>query len=453
MATSLWPYAITDEWKAAGLNFIDKFTNQGMSEKAGAIFTGSPVVNNGVRLNGTSQYVCHNTPRFHFSPGFTIKIDFWPDFEFNDGANRYLFDSTPGLRLSCLKNSSNLLLFSVAGTIVFSASFASQWRVGQKNTLIISATSGDTSAYLNGEIVVNSDATAFNPFFISQFCIGAGTGGANFFDGIIEEFSFFMNAFTDADCEKLYDGRLLSELDPEKATLFAGLKSSYTNGAGEEVTPILVNGETQEMFLGSDGKTAGEKPTMWTPRGGLFDGGDLFNAGDRGIFTPSIPGGGDKPFSVCVDYQPGGVLSFSGIVAKYIGGANGEWMVYQTGTGELRFYQVDQSTAGAIYKTTINLLIKGKREAWVCTSDGSGVVGGLNIFRGGELEPSTPTIAGVYTQMRNSTAALNIGRYAGVNFLQAGSIVRLVQIPPIGVELSPAQARMWSARARRLKNV
>jgi hypothetical protein len=451
MATSLWPYAITDEWKAAGLNFIDKFTNQGMSEKAGAIFTGSPVVNNGVRLNGTSQYVCYNTPRFHFSPGFTIKIDFWPDFEFNDGANRYLFDSTPGLRLSCLKNSSNLLLFSVAGTIVFSASFASQWRVGQKNTLIISATSGDTSAYLNGEIVVNSDATAFNPFFISQFCIGAGTGGANFFDGIIEEFSLFMNAFTDADCEKLYDGRLLSELDPEKATLFAGLRSSYTNGAGEEVTPILVNGETQEMFLGSDGKTAGEKPTMPLFRRGArwVNGTEFFNAGDRGIFTPSVAGGGDKSFSICIFYLNGNLSIDSGLFSKWTGFGDGEFLVYHTAAA-IKFLVNDQLESAWMQQTISNTT--GKNESIICTKKGTTLVSDMHIYINGEQVATFPQTSGSYVQMRSTSNPLRIGKYS-TNELPAGSRIYLVQIPPIGVELSPAQARMWTARARRLKNV
>jgi hypothetical protein len=448
------PYPISDEWKAAGLQFQDQFTNFNLSYLNGGIFVGGPPVNDGVRLDGTNQYVYYETPRFHAAAGFTIELKFVPNFEFGDSIAHYIFDGTPSLQLTVTKHSDNTIQIFVDGSlIVWSASFGAYWLVNQENSLIISATSGDTTVYLNGTKVIDSSAVAFGNFLITKFNLGSAFNGTSKFNGIIKSFKYFTNAFTDADCEKLYDGRLLSELDPEKATLFAGLRSSYTNGAGEEVTPILINGETQEMFLGSDGKTAGEKPTMpLFRRGASFDGGDYFNAGDRDEFTPSDPIAGDKKFSICFYLQTTNIVIAAGIIGKYLAVSNGEFLISQA-SSRLRFLQTDMNSSGYFYQLVDDPLIVGKAEPWVCTSDASGAGTGLKIYRNGIRAADTLTSVGAYTQMRNSSQNLLIGSHGNGVKLAAGSRIYLVQIPPIGVELSPAQARMWTARARRLKNV
>jgi hypothetical protein len=446
------PYPISDEWKAAGLQFQDQFTNFNLSYLNGGVFIGGPPVNDGVRLDGTNQYVYYDTPRFHAAAGFTIELKFVPNFEFGDSANHYIFDSTPTTGLSLLKHLSNVLVFYVNTTQIFaSGSFGAYWLTGKENTLIISASSGDTTAYLNGIKVVDSDATAFSNFLITRITLGAAFSGVQGMPGTIKSFRFFMNAFTDADCEKLYDGRLLSELDPEKATLFAGLRSSYTNGAGEEVTPVLINGETQEMFLGSDGKTAGEYPTLFSPRGARVDGGDHFNAGNRSQFTFAIPGGGDLPFGVFIYFATSNPATISGIFGKYSGTfSSGEWGLHQIGA-KLRFALLDQDGLSIIFKDTIASLVANKAIPWTIGYNGSGLSSGINIFEGEILAASaTGSVGASYTQMRSSSENLEIFKF-GASFLQAGSRAYVAQV--INVEPSPAQARMWAARAKRLKNV
>jgi hypothetical protein len=451
MTTSLWPYAITDEWKAAGVNFQDFFTNATMSARNGLKTVGSPVVSDGLRLDGSTQYGYYDTPRFHAAAGFTIELKFYPGFDFNDGLFHFLFDGSPNtLQFTLIKRNTNTLQLILANTAIFdSNAFAPYWLADQENSLIISATSGDTTVYLNNNKVIDSDATAFGNFSITRLWLGAGFGGAFKFSGTIKSFRFFMNAFTDADCEKLYDGRLLSELDPEKATLFAGLRSSYTNGAGEKVTPVLINGETQEMLFGSDGKTAGEYPDEISPRGWQFNGTAFGNAGDID-FTFSTVGGGDEKLSICFDYQPGDITTADGIIAKATSPSVGEYTIYQV-AGVIRAFFIDQDNSGYIYRASSGL-VKGKLERWVITKDDGTVPTGINIYRDGELDNAGVATVGTYVQMRNTTNPLWIGKY-GTAIISAGSTMRLIHIPKIGVELSPAQARMWTARAKRLKNV
>jgi hypothetical protein len=371
------------------------------------------------------------------------------NFEFGDSTEHYIFDSTPNLDLAIIKTAANTLELRINGTQIFaSAAFGTYWLTNQENSFIISASSGDTTVYFNNTKVIDSDATAFGRFLITRLVLGAKNDGTSKASINVKSFRFFMNAFTDADCEKLYDGRLLSELDPEKATFFAGLRSSYTNGAGEEVTPILVNGETQEMFLGGDGKTAAEKPTMpLFRRGASVDGGDFFNAGDRGS---SSDASGDKPYSLCFYLQTSNPVIQAGIISKYFQTVNGEFLVSQA-SSKLRFLQTDMSSGGYFYQLTDDPLIAGKAEPWVCTSDASGVVTGLKIYRNGIRAADTPTAVGGYTQMRNSGQPLLICSHG--NGVKLSNKSRIYLFQKMEVELSPAQARMWTARAKRLKNV
>jgi hypothetical protein len=449
MATSLWPYAITDEWKAVGVNFQDFFTNATMSARNGLKTVGSPAVSDGLRLDGSTQFGYYDNPRFITTNGYSFVFEIIPNFDINDGVRYYLLDTTPHNDFALEKTASNLLAFHRYGVSI-GVLDKTPWRNYEKNTLIISMKSGDTKIYLNGQLVFSSpSALSFRQ--IQQLALGAANTGTVKAPCVVKKVAFITNILTPEDMLKLYDGRLLSELDPEKATLFAGLRSSYTNGAGEKVTPVLINGETQEMLFGSDGKTAGEYPDEILPRGWQFDGTAFGNAGDRDEFTPSDPITGDKKFSVCFDFQPSAIATQAGILAKYLSLNDGELRIAQS-SSKLQVLLVDQTTGAYIGRVASNNLIAGKKETQIITYDGSGNSNGILLYREGIFDSGTPAFAGSYTQIRNSSNVLHIGTFV-TSELPAGSRIYLVQIPPIGVGLSPAQARMWTARARRLKNV
>jgi hypothetical protein len=244
-----------------------------------------------------------------------------------------------------------------------------------------------------------------------------------------------------------FSGSIIAEVSEKKAVAALPMTEVLINDSGAAYTPIVGSATGKQALLGSDGLTASEMPTKLPYGGFSFDGGDWITIPDSDEYT-FADDNGDKPFSVCVYFKPSNILNFSGIVAKYQSGSLGEWMIYQTGTGEFRFYLVDQSSASANYITVNALLISELPETWVATYDGSGSTTGQNVYRNGLLAPSTAT-PGAYTQMRNSTKSLDIGKYATVNYLPNGSEIYLVQIVPF--EMSPAQAKAWDRYAKSLR--
>jgi hypothetical protein len=120
----------------------------------------------------------------------TIEIEFWPDRDYDYDATFNLFDTTgSNYYVQKLNNAgSNVLRIVLGGTTIVdvaAATYGSLWRVGQRNLLIISGTTGATDVDLNSSEIVSADATAWTHTDDAVLSVGAAITPANYFDGHI----------------------------------------------------------------------------------------------------------------------------------------------------------------------------------------------------------------------------------------------------------------------------
>jgi hypothetical protein len=154
----------------AGSVFAANFESTVRVIQNGGVLTGTPLVDRGITLNGVDESVHYFLQGNEFnSVNISIVIEFYPDFDYDIDANIYFIDATNGSRYYVYKGAngaSNVLGIGLANTgiaAIPSATYSPYWNVGQKNTLVISGTSGDTSAWLNGNLILDSDSSVWSP--------------------------------------------------------------------------------------------------------------------------------------------------------------------------------------------------------------------------------------------------------------------------------------------------
>jgi hypothetical protein len=87
---------------------------------------------------------------------------------------------------------------------IASATYSPYWAVSEKNVIVVSGTTGDTSAWLNGNAILTSGATAWSPSATTSFYLGASAAGAQLFDGILKSVKIFKSLLTVEDAEDYY---------------------------------------------------------------------------------------------------------------------------------------------------------------------------------------------------------------------------------------------------------
>lgn len=179
------------------------------SRRAGWVPTGAPKFSRsgGVVLDGVADYLSRNPLEifagltqlsFHclFSPKFSTSLDavvaFW---DLNAPGGRYYF-------LKGNNASANVFQVRLGGTYIGSIAesvYSDLWVQGGFNLLSLSSKSADTSVYLNGETIMDSDPSAWSPQTGGTLYLGADNVGASFFNGSIYELKFYNSLITLAD--------------------------------------------------------------------------------------------------------------------------------------------------------------------------------------------------------------------------------------------------------------
>jgi hypothetical protein len=170
-------------------------------------------------LDGANDSVAYKMQGWESNDAnISFVIEFWPDFDCDDGENRY-FLSGDFPKTYILKNSSNNMLIRIGSVTIATISCATlqtAWLTGQRNTLVISSTSGDTNAWLNTTQILTSDSSAWSPSAISNFVVGTfnvGATGANF-DGTIGRVLLFRDALlTEQEAIDYYEQTTWSYMD------------------------------------------------------------------------------------------------------------------------------------------------------------------------------------------------------------------------------------------------
>lgn len=196
---------------AVRYDFLSSDEFRGMG---GSLFPAAapPVVNNGLVLDGATQYATLENNRL--TPVFlagvrdeiSVYVEFAPTFNWDAVGNRGLYDSNAdGTRCYLFKmaNPGNELYANIGQTLcvdVAPASYSALWRQNQQNRVVIAAKSASTAIYLNGVAVVNaSAAAAFTRRLPSGVYIGCGVGGGSFFAGTIFDWCLWPRKLTSAE--------------------------------------------------------------------------------------------------------------------------------------------------------------------------------------------------------------------------------------------------------------
>lgn len=201
---------------AARWDFLsaDEVAGQGISLLPAAT---PPSVNQGLVLNGTTQYatvpLAWFTQAFRMStPGaagaFSLYFEFFPDFNYTENVTRYFLDST-GNRQIILKGaaaSSYALDFYMGTTIfigqVLGAVYGPLWRTSNKNRLCLALTSGANFFYFNGTLI-GSSVTAWPIALPSVLYLGSSIVPSDYFDGTITDFAIYPRQLTSAEAIQL----------------------------------------------------------------------------------------------------------------------------------------------------------------------------------------------------------------------------------------------------------
>jgi len=199
-----------------GVTWADDFRSQTSCEDNGATVTGSPTfsVSDGVTLDGTTDCLQYDLCGHEFdSDPISIVIEFTPDFDYDEDEYSFFYcTDNAGSRYSMSKypnawaNAINVRFGNTSIDNIAAASYSAYWKVGERNTIVASSTSGDTDVYLNGHLVLDSSATAWTPKEPPVFIVGDYDGlGGNNFDGTIHSVKVFHAKLTADEAEDYYD--------------------------------------------------------------------------------------------------------------------------------------------------------------------------------------------------------------------------------------------------------
>ncbi len=259
---------------AESVVFRELFRDSASLHANGGALTGSPIVKDGIRLDGTTQHATYAIPpTTFFREEITIVTEFTPDFDYDGDLNAYLYDSESGNRyyvIKCDNSANNELYIGMGNTlvsIIAPATFGPHWRQGERNVLVVTGEPGDVDVWLNGTQIVTADSTSWTIKDPDTLYIGTWNLINFRFDGIINGFSVHDRRFTQADVDGVQDRSLY--VYPNRSELWADMKTAIVDGSADRTPDKSRHGRT--ILLG-DG--AGTGSPTWTGSGFLFDGVD-----------------------------------------------------------------------------------------------------------------------------------------------------------------------------------
>lgn len=196
--------------------FAERFVNRASVLRKGGSFGGNPVFDgNGMVLNSsTPDYV-----KYPLNEQFDYGLDplgvhaiCIPPFAWDEGGiERNFFDCTPTLELRMTKGSADNFLFNVGGTNicnVASATIDPIWIQNGFNVITVSASDGDTNAWINKTQIVTSSVTAYGTIpALTELGIGIRGTTLGPFNGRLLLIAFFKRLLTAEDHEALCDAR------------------------------------------------------------------------------------------------------------------------------------------------------------------------------------------------------------------------------------------------------
>lgn len=275
-----------------GCSWADRFTSVALVERNGGAVTGAPTFSpDGVVLDGSSDYITYSLTGQEFdSAGVTIVVEFTPDFATDENQFRYFCDTDVGKRYLILKNNNaanntlRVYLGNTGLTVIPEATYSPFWNVGSRNILVVSGTTGNSSVWLNGNLILDADATAWTPDEPLTLHVGSDNAGAYRFDGTIHKIQIYKSQLSDAECVDLSTDAVYAYRDTGTLVLpFGAAQHDPTN-----VRSLDLSGNGAHAVFG-DGSTPTTYPKKIARHHGYdFDGGDYLVVPATGLFNSNL---------------------------------------------------------------------------------------------------------------------------------------------------------------------
>ena len=272
------------------------FENSAAVAADGGTIYGTPSINFGAELNGTTDRIQYALLGHEFnSTEISAVVEFVPEFATNENMQRAFLDSDTGDRFLLYKQNnigSNTLTVYISGTSVAAipeATYSPYWLQGRRNVLVVSGTAGNTNAWLNGSQILTAAATAWAPSSSPlELFVGSNKSGGINFKGSISQVKIFHSLLTAQEAADYYNETTYLYMNDAVVNL-PMLASTHdpTN-----FRTLDVSGNLMHATLG-DGSTSTTFPTKLAKRGYSFDGSDYLEipaiAGIKSVFILAKP--------------------------------------------------------------------------------------------------------------------------------------------------------------------
>jgi hypothetical protein len=192
-----------------GAVFAETFKNSTAVECNNGTVSGTPTIDRGATFNGTTDYISYGGINDVFaSPLHSVVTEFYPHFAADANANYkiYAVDSNEYqvLKRNNANNNTLRITISTHNHDIAYATYSPYWLQNERNVLVVSSTSNNTSAWLNGNNILDSATGFWAPNSATELQIGAGAG-ASFFDGEIKYVKIFHALLTAQEAADYYD--------------------------------------------------------------------------------------------------------------------------------------------------------------------------------------------------------------------------------------------------------
>jgi hypothetical protein len=338
---------------------------------------------------------------------------------------------------------------------VTGANYSAYWRISEKNVLIasLSSSASQSKMWLNGtELTVISSAVSTVRYH-SDILVGKSETYANYFDGIIHEIILGRGALNSEEGLDLYQEDEVQEVSPEKALLWLPFRRVIGAGtAGDpKRTPNLGSlGSACDAYLGDNGQGGTDEPTLVSPHGFSFDGGDYLTVPDNASLSFGDGAGNDSPFSLATILRnQRGAGASSGVLGKGVFPASMEFAIFYDGTS-LSAIVVDNVTGGYRGRSVSDNGGSQQLTSVVMTYDGTKAATGVKLYKDGIRVDTASVSVGAYNGITPGGGGVLLGVASGAVSSFVGSTYETAVFP---FELTPRQVSILTEQMLSRVNV
>jgi hypothetical protein len=413
--------------------FREQFINNQYVADNGVVLTDAPVVNNGMTLNGTSQYA---TPadeyKYSFGDGATdspFSIEF---FGIMTDATSFIIASKG------VNNVDAEWLFYVAGTdkafVQCHDESVADCRIGRAyNTALTSyegqmihlvatydgsSTEAGLKIYLNGSRVDDVSGGNSQGGYVAMEKQGHdvwfGRYSGSYADGQFRGVSIYDKELTEGEVLDKYTQLTFKEVKPESAEIWLPLRTHYDDGANE-VTPNLGHVATDQCFWGTGAGV--DEPTLLPNNGIELDGtNDHLEIQQSAQFNDVFEKDSPHSFSFLFRTTKTAVsvlFSKSDPAATYKGVA-----VNFSASGLIEYRAYENGTVTGLRAHTDTAWNDGMWHSATVAYDGSETEAGISFYVDREKQAQTNDGLSGFTGSIVNTSGMWIGEasYGGLNF-------------------------------------